>query len=466
MAISIDRYVDINSASSGAGSGDSVPEGSSDIQLFRDPASGRYFTPSEYVGTVEKRADGKYYANGAEANVVTYQTSVTGGSRFSAGSRLFTLQGQPDITPKLTASPPTITVTNNTAGAGSVSTPKTLPGQSYTSILCDDLRSFLPLGVGNVQPARGGNGSLAPYTARWAPSAAGIPQIVRPAFTFDGSVFSFTVRQMVNVQYRLIVDGEYVTRFPVSVGGTAGNYAEVKVVFASRAVRKIIIELCGTDDLFLGVTYQVNDSMQAIAPPKRRLLLASDSYGGGAYSGPIGSFGAYMANALGFLDFVNASAGSTGWLADGSYANIKSRLSASVIAQTPTDLIFALGHNDTAYSNAAIADQVKSVLYDVRTFLPYLQTLHVVGPIFAGSSPGVYAAMADAIRSGCQESGAVYVDTVANPIFTGSGRVGATTGAGNSDLYIGADGTHPTDAGSEWLGYQLAQRIRAASIDF
>lgn len=86
MAISIDKYVDINSASSGAGSGDSVPDGSSDIQLFRDPASGRYFTPSEYVGTVEKRADGKYYANGAEANVVTYQTSVTGGIDSYAGN--------------------------------------------------------------------------------------------------------------------------------------------------------------------------------------------------------------------------------------------------------------------------------------------------------------------------------------------------------------------------------------------
>ena len=51
-------------------------------------------------------------------------------------------------------------------------------------------------------------------------------------------------------------------------------------------------------------------------------------------------------------------------------------------------------------------------------------------------------------------------------VFTGTGHRTAPTGDGNRDLYISADGTHPTGAGSEALGLALAARIAhgAASL--
>ena len=380
-------------------------------------------------------------------------------SLLAASGKFASLTPMPAITPRVMTSPPTVLVTNNTNGSGSVATPKTLPGVSYTSILCNDLASYLPLGTGSTAPTLGG-GTLGAFTAVWPLSSAGSVQIVRPSFTFDGAVFSFTVRQFSGVQYRLMIDGEYATQYPVTVGGASNNYGEVKVTLPSRAVRQITIELCGTGDLFLGVTHQVNDSMQAIAPPKRRLLVVSDSYGGGAAASPIGSFVSYMAHALGFQDFVNASIGSTGWLANGSYTNIATRLTTDVVAHAPTDVVIALGHNDTGFSNSAIQAQVQSVLSQIRAALPNLQSLVVTGPLFASGSPGVYAAMQTSIQAGCVVSNAAFVDVVTSPIFTGTGYSGAVTGVGNADLYISSDGVHPTDAGSVWLGHQLAQRIR------
>jgi lysophospholipase L1-like esterase len=48
------------------------------------------------------------------------------------------------------------------------------------------------------------------------------------------------------------------------------------------------------------------------------------------------------------------------------------------------------------------------------------------------------------------------------PWQTGTGHVGATTGVGNGDIYVGPDGTHPTAIGHEYLGRMLASNLAAA----
>lgn len=47
-------------------------------------------------------------------------------------------------------------------------------------------------------------------------------------------------------------------------------------------------------------------------------------------------------------------------------------------------------------------------------------------------------------------------------LWTGTGRVGATTGTGNSDLLVSSDSTHPTQAGHDLLGATVASLMRAA----
>jgi phospholipase/lecithinase/hemolysin len=53
-----------------------------------------------------------------------------------------------------------------------------------------------------------------------------------------------------------------------------------------------------------------------------------------------------------------------------------------------------------------------------------------------------------------------------SPWITGTGRVGATTGTGNADTYIGSDATHPTDAGHAYLARRVVaalEELRAAA---
>lgn len=54
------------------------------------------------------------------------------------------------------------------------------------------------------------------------------------------------------------------------------------------------------------------------------------------------------------------------------------------------------------------------------------------------------------------------VRQVGGSLLTGTGRVGATTGTGNCDLYVSTDGTHPSVAGHYAFGRALAHRIATA----
>jgi len=356
--------------------------------------------------------------------------------------------------PKLMASTPTVTVANDTAPASTVSSPFTMPGESYTSILPEDTTKFLPLGLGARTFARGVTGAQA-FAVNWtAGVSASVPQMMVAEFLFDGTVFEVILRQFSGTQYRIMVDGEYVTQYPQTLGGTANSYGQVKVTFADRQVRRIRFEVVTTGSSWFGISHQINDTCLATTAPDRRLVVCGDSYGGGATSSAIGCFPTYLGHALGFRDVVNTSVGGSGW------SGLSARRTTDIINQAPTDLVIALGHNDTA--GAALTTAVTDNLTAIRAALPNLRSLFVVGPIFRGGAAASYTTISDNIESGCG-SLATFVDTIDNPIFTGTGRVGATSGTGNSDLYIASDNVHPTDAGSQWLGYALAERILAVA---
>ena len=56
------------------------------------------------------------------------------------------------------------------------------------------------------------------------------------------------------------------------------------------------------------------------------------------------------------------------------------------------------------------------------------------------------------------------VTVVGASYMTGTGRVGATTGVGNADLYTGSDTTHPTQAGHDYIGRVAALLTRRALL--
>lgn len=51
------------------------------------------------------------------------------------------------------------------------------------------------------------------------------------------------------------------------------------------------------------------------------------------------------------------------------------------------------------------------------------------------------------------------ITQVGNSFWVGTGRVGATSGYGNADIFVSSDGTHPTAAGHAALGYEVARQV-------
>ena len=76
----------------------------------------------------------------------------------------------------------------------------------------------------------------------------------------------------------------------------------------------------------------------------------------------------------------------------------------------------------------------------------------------AGASPTTYTVPA---LTNAHSAGETVTFLGSSWVF-GTGRVGATTGDGNRDIYISSDGTHPTDAGHAALGRTIADLICTA----
>jgi lysophospholipase L1-like esterase len=117
-------------------------------------------------------------------------------------------------------------------------------------------------------------------------------------------------------------------------------------------------------------------------------------------------------------------------------------------------LAASTGISSTAFTSTTIFPQGTTV--SIGTY-PNAERREVTGTV-TGSGSGPYThpvspGLVDAHAAG--ES----VTQVGPSIFTGSGRVGATTSNGNSDILIGADGAHPTQAGHDVLGVALATQV-------
>jgi lysophospholipase L1-like esterase len=80
--------------------------------------------------------------------------------------------------------------------------------------------------------------------------------------------------------------------------------------------------------------------------------------------------------------------------------------------------------------------------------------------VTALSGTGPYSATVAALTSAHGSGEAVA--TVGASLWTGTGKAGATTGAGNSDLIVISDGTHPSQAGHELIGSTLARMLDAS----
>ena len=246
-----------------------------------------------------------------------------------------------------------------------------------------------------------------------------------------------------------------------------------------------------------------------------------DSYSGGSADVPAASTIDRVASRRLGVRSVSSAQGGTGYITDGK-ANIASNSvfgSAERVGQivraAPDAVAVVGGLNDEGKDLGQFGVAVKKILADLRAGLPDAPIV-VVGPQPSGGARTVGGTFADLVKAtadavdSCGVDGVAFVDWAGlaagrakdfhagqtywrgdviayagaiyrveaafwsggspaaafpdvrqvSAVFTGTGKAGAPAGDGNRDLYISADGTHPTNQGSEALGDALAACLR------
>ena len=246
-----------------------------------------------------------------------------------------------------------------------------------------------------------------------------------------------------------------------------------------------------------------------------------DSYSGGSADVPPASTIDRVASRRLGVRSVSSAQGGTGYITDGK-ANIASNSAfgsaervGRIVQAAPDAVAIVGGLNDEGKDLGQFAAAVKKILTDLRAGLPDAPIV-VVGPQPSGGARTVGGTFADLVKAtadavaSCGVDGVAFVDWAGlaggrakvfsagqtywrgdviayagaiyrveaafwaggspaaafpavrqvSAVFTGTGKAGSPAGDGNRDLYISADGTHPTNQGSEALGDALAACLR------
>ena len=285
-----------------------------------------------------------------------------------------------------------------------------------------------------------------------------------------------------SAHYRLSVDDlGYDTRAGRQDYASTGSLYLVKYAFGSAAARRIRFDF-DAPMAFGGIRIGPNDSIWKTQVPRGpKVAVIGDSFVEGTAAVNAMNTSYEMAGwLLGWRDVLKTGWGSTGYLANGSGSKTtyRTRLQKDVIDVNPDIVIVTGGINDSAATPAALQAEAVLLFTAIRSGLPNAALIvqgmqNSNGTVVSGTA----VQNRDAIRAAAASVGVdLYIEEMGGPYpysgtignytdagwMTGTGKVGSTTGSGNSDIFREADGTHPTLAGHDYRGYRAAQAIAAA----
>jgi lysophospholipase L1-like esterase len=291
-------------------------------------------------------------------------------------------------------------------------------------------------------------------------------------FCTDAPTFEYIYKGLSGSAYRVLVneyDGkgfQLVSATPTAGRPNDGAMYYDKYAFGSRKPRHIVV-------LGLHRVYGVRvDKASKVWKPKRypdriKAVFLGDSYteGTGVDYGD-GAWSAQAGYPLGW-EVWNSGVGGTGYLANltNTALTFRGRLTSDVTALQPDVIVIAGGINDSA-SASAIQTEAAALYAQALSENPSA-VIFVAGPWTAPAS-GTALTTDTALRAAARAQGPYgtrlfYVETISDPQGawqSGTGRVGATAGDGNSDVYIGTDGVHPVQAGHTYLGNRFATAVK------
>jgi hypothetical protein len=131
-------------------------------------------------------------------------------------------------------------------------------------------------------------------------------------------------------------------------------------------------------------------------------------------------------------------------------------------------IVFCHGLNDTGIGDQTLASvNALASWRAIRAICPDA-VISIFGPWNNAQTGATYTALDTLLQAAFAAWGdnkSVYhsqsQDTIEGAWTSGSGKLGATTGVGNNDWYMGADNTHPSIPGREYLIAQVANHVEA-----
>jgi len=215
---------------------------------------------------------------------------------------------------------------------------------------------------------------------------------------------------------------------------------------------------------------------------RRRAMFFSDSYGK-AKTPDVSTAPSFwkeewhLSNLLGYqlgCDFVydNSDAG-IGYIASSTTGTIRTHLNLTQVTEVPIDyVIIAAGFNDRATATATLSPEALLTWQTARALYPNAKIIIITA--WNDRSAGAFTtANENAFISQFKawaDPNSVLIRPLGSEPFawvSGTGYVGATTGTGNSDLYICSDQTHPTPIGMMHYVDKIASAVRTAlSIEY
>lgn len=320
--------------------------------------------------------------------------------------------------------------------------------------------------------------------AVWAPASKyphtwGAQGIWSLEFVTDAPAVELHYRQRTDSAYRLAVDGRVVSEVVRPLpAGSPDTPGVIKFDFGASKQRRLTVDLQSAR--FTGLTLPGGASLVRSGPAGVRWAVLGDSISSGSAMNAGYGQGTWVMRAarlLGWNDAFNQSSGGTGYVVPGQSVTFGERLAADVIEARPDKVVLFGGYNDSRQPQASIRSAAADVLARLRTGLPEAQVI-VVGcwsprGVPAKSWVETNATLAAVAREAgvpfvsildgrlYDGSGALVADT--GSWITGSGKVGAPSGTGNADRFIGSDGVHPTDSGHAYLGRRMAEALALLS---
>lgn len=292
-----------------------------------------------------------------------------------------------------------------------------------------------------------------------ATRAYGLLQPFCVEFDFDGQAFEALLQSpFSNIGTWRVWANEQVSATQ-TMANTSAHY--IKIDFGSRAYRRVMLEL-DTQMIFGGVYAAITDSVRLPSTKGTgKFAVVGDSYSAGeGINNNVNNYNARsyahtLARALGFVDRRMYGIPGTGIVkAVGTSApNYQTRIT-DVQGYNPDFLLVQGSINDNGQSGVQSA--TTAYLQALQSALPYT-VIVMCGPLSVSTAATSLNSSYQAAASTC---GVPFVDTVTPNWFTGTGNAGTPNSTGNNDFYQSQFiAGHPSQAGHDYLGYQLAREI-------